>query len=362
MIYPTDEVLVNWNLFQKFKFFILAAFLCVWLGTGVRAYASNTYDKEQVSFDSFSWFLGSTTTNRINKDSYGDVSIPVYLQLRFSGSQYQYFSGFLVLSGAINFTISFPDSNGNVSAMWFENAANEGIDIRYNLNNPSNVFIFFDNWLCQDSVGILVGYLHCSIYSSYDYVTLSFANQNQRLNYSSGIVYRSSSEYGLVSAIVYAINNSSDIDTVIDYLYIIKNNIPLINDVLFELESQSTILNTLSSKLTLIYNKDVELYNLLYNYINNSNSGASAASQAAADLAGAAADQHAIEASLAALSPGNMSDLDSADGLAVLENVTNATRFWSTLVTQFSEVSGILWGVFIIALLLGLIAFILRLR
>lgn len=104
-----------------------------------------------------------------------------------------------------------------------------------------------------------------------------------------------------------------------------------------------------------------KLMNLLDSYINANISDP--VDHAATQAAGLAQNQAAAEQSLAALSPADMGDFDSAvSDITILDDVSNSLVFWTNAVHAFSTRSGSLWGVFIFGLLIGLIAFILRLR
>lgn len=109
------------------------------------------------------------------------------------------------------------------------------------------------------------------------------------------------------------------------------------------------------------YTQFKKLYDLIESYIN---ADVSAPVDQAANQAGnLASNEAAAEASLAALSPANLGDFDNAvSEITILDDVSQSLVFWTTAVNGFSTRSGSLWGIFIFGLLIGLIAFILRLR
>lgn len=206
-----------------------------------------------------------------------------------------------------------------------------------NLNDPKQ---FYAELIVRDSsTGNITKTLKfLKYYSIYQY-TYFF------IDCPSGFPYSNNAEYYI------KVYNTTD--PIYNYSYYRYNGIGNYSFIRSDDIEYYTILSALYSS---------NLYDLIYGYINGGNNGAIAASQAASNLGSQAAQEAAMEASVAALAPGNLSDLENSDPLDFLSEISTSTSFWGSLVTSFSTVSGVFWGIFIIGLLLGLIAFILRLR
>lgn len=203
--------------------------------------------------------------------------------------------------------------------------------------------------------------------SSLLYFSIPLRNTSRTIpNYDLSIFIYSNGGYYKISDIFYKFSYNH-VDVFLDNVFLYQSTPTYI---IFESNYPLTIYGISYGKY--ILNSDIEywsilsdlqnnrLYNLIESYINANVSDP--VDQAATQAAGLAQNQLAAEQSLAALSPGRMEDLDAADAFDILDETANSTRFWTMLVNEFSISSGVLWGVFIFALMIGLIAFILRLR
>lgn len=254
-------------------------------------------------------------------------------------------------------TISWNDASSYVS---FNGASSDGSTWSDSISNSNKIYLSFTfNYITNESILLKI---YSKLYNS---------GSQYRNDITLNGVYRSSiSNSNILDTFDYYFSNSSFLSNSLLYIDGIRQG-----TYIFEFSSDHPFSFT-STTLNFYYlsSSDIEywsilnniqnnkFYDLLYDYIYGSDSGGAVASSAASDLGSAAANQQAAEESIYALAPGNLSDLDSADAFGVLDNITNSTAFWGDLVIGFSNVSGILWDVFIFSLMVGLIVFILRLR
>lgn len=327
----------------------------LWLGSGVvRAAAAD--NPSQFSFTSV-YIVNNSQSGLIYEDSYGDILIPVYFWYNAAVND-----GFL--NGTLAFNVgsfTYKDSNNvNVPVNYFEAVNLNGLSTRYD-NRTGNGYIYFDNFHNRKEFSQLIGYFHVSVNTTAASTIVYSNSLEKQATITYNYVYHTDYEFGLENAVIAAINDSSDINSIILHLLNIQNNTALL-DYIIDYLANNRNLTEIYNQLVSLNATETRLYNEIYNYIHQSNTGANAASQAASELGSEAANQGNIEESLVALAPGNISDLDSADAFGVLDDIQLSTAFWVDAVHQFSIESGILWGIFIFALIIGLIAFILRLR
>lgn len=352
--------LVGSKALQKYHkivtYIVTFALLCsLWLGVGVIRVAAAD---NPVSFtlSGGSLHVGTNSFGVFYENNYDDILIPVYCYLSGDNSN-------VYLNGVYNVSVS-PFSfrcsdNTNASVLYFEAVNYEGLTVRY---TNGSINLFFDDFFFKNGLSYPVGYFHLSVNTTAA-STMIYTNSSYDRVFTLGTsyTYASTFEYGLENAVIAAINDSSDINTIILYLLNIQNNTALL-DYIIDYLANNRNLTEIYNQLVNLNATETLLYNEIYNYLHQSNAGANAASQAASELGSEAANQGNIEESLVALAPGNISDLDSADAFGVLDDIQLSTAFWVDAVHQFSIESGILWGIFIFALIIGLIAFILRLR
>lgn len=343
---------------------VTIALICsLWLGSGVVRAAASSTDWNPLNITSAIIWTQGNSTSTIYRDSYDDIAIPLYMSLSVSDNfgNLNYISGYINNNFSTNF--SFKDSqNLNCSYLYFEPYSEAGISTRLSPQS-NNVFISFDNVRYTFGYGVLIGWFHVSVNSANTANSTIIYYNLTSIDITSGNKYfiASRGETGLTYAVIQAIDNASDINTIILHLLNIQNNTALLDYIIDYLANHRN-LTEIYNQLVSLNATETLLYNEIYNYIHQSNAGANAASQAASELGSEAANQGNIEESLVALAPGNISDLDSADAFGVLDDIQLSTAFWVDAVHQFSIESGILWGIFIFALIIGLIAFILRLR
>lgn len=365
----TGEVPANLNPLRKFNKFVTIIFLSLLLGlaAGEPVLASSS-DVGTIDFDS----LGTnamTITIYASQGGYyiGDdmheLKVPVYIRFTngsdISPYSYSYLTGISRYNVGINIFGTDPSTPVNVNPAYFEGVITDNLHVLWNTAN--GLRIYYDNYRIDSGQSnyreIFIGYM---VYqfdtpsSGFQY-TLEFpsktgvapTNNNMRAT---------AYEYGFVEAMVYSLDSCESLADIYSTLLMIAQDTDYLRAILEGLE-------TLDSHVLYLLQTADEIRDLLDSYINpTENPAAEAASNAAHVAESAVGAEAAAVASLAALSPGNMQDLDDADPMGVLDDISTSTQFWGNLVLGFSEYSSALWGVFIFALLVGLIAFILRLR
>lgn len=348
--------LVHSQILKRFNAAALIVAMIIGLAlSGDRVNAAD--DPVSFNFSAGDFHLTANSFGTFYDDSYSDILIPVYCYLSGNNSSV-YLNGVCNAScSAFSFHCS---DNTNASLIYFEPINYQGLTVRY---TNGSINLFFNDFYFRNGLSYPIGYFHISVATTAS-STMIYVNDSatHNLTFGSSYTYATSYEYGLENAIISAINSASDVNEIITILNGIRNYTALLNSILDYL-SQNRTLTEIYNQLVTSNQTQSAIYQEIYNYIHDNNSGAAAASQAAQSAGSQAANQAAAEASLAALSPGNMADLDSAlQNFDLLDNVRQSTTFWTYCVNQFSTRSGALWGIFIFGLIIGLIAFILRLR
>lgn len=360
----TDAAPVNWNALKKFSKVFVTILLSLTLGlaAGEPVLASSQSvgnpDRDVLDNSYFSGSIYPTQAAYHIEGATNELVVPVFYNMSNFPDTYNmsYLSGYVMFQN-IGLTVFGSDTSAPVNVMpeWFEPVNTDTIQVAW--NTSYSLRIYFNNYRILDNSSnnriILLGYIHYTFDEASSAFWYQFPTANKQVNAASnGIMYGSAYEYGFADSIIYAIDTSTDINQIITWLSDISQNTAYSYQVLQALQSRAVVID----------GHVVDIYDLLYDYIYPDEDPAAEASSAANVANSLAAQQVAEEAALMSLAPGNMEELDAAAPLGILDDVSNSTRFWGTLVQEFSTGAGALWGVFIFALLVGLITFILRLR
>lgn len=347
--------------------FILVTSIAIAL-SGDRVFASaqsvGGIDYDTLTVQECTATIGFPYASYVVSDGMTQLKIPVYL--RFTNpipvnDTWCYMSGYIRYNKGLNAFIMDTNIPVNITPAYFESVEQDTIRVAW--NTSSGLRIYFDNYRIDSASTayqtINLGYIVYNFQAPNSTFTLNFTTSTlSSVAPSNATVRLTAYEYGFAESIAYAINTSSDIDTIISWLSNISHDTDYLPSIMQNLSTnfQYTI-NWLSD----ISQSNYDLYVLIRDYINDPDVGQNA-SEAAAMVGSQAAQEHAAQESLYALSPGNMNDLDGAlNDFGLLDSVKNSTDFWGYCINQFSSRSGPLWGIFIFGLILGLIAFILRL-
>lgn len=352
----TDAAPVNWNALKKFSKVFVTILLSLTLGlaAGEPVLADSDYTNYTTVTGTFS-LEGNEFTVYPGQNEY---IVPVRLSMTYTPSAashtYEYLSGRISINGIWN---QFTASSSRYD-MYFESLDNGDF---FATSVGNNMNLYFNNWRgITQGYSFLIGYLHFIFEDVSQEFNFKFArgNSNQTLATAASTTYLRSTvaPYGFWQAVMDGIDSSEAIQDIYQDLSAMKAA-----DAQFYL-SVREILYRIDTNTQYIYQWSEDIYNLLYDYIYPSQDPAAQASSAANVAESLAAAQVAQEQALMSMAPGNMEELDAAAPLGILDDVSNSTRFWGTLVQEFSTGAGALWGVFIFALLVGLITFILRLR
>lgn len=342
--------------------FILVTSMAIAL-SGDRVFASfqsvGIPDRDVLDNSYFSGTIYPTQAAYHVEGATNELVIPVFYNMSNFPDTYNmaYLSGYVMFQN-IGLNVFGSDTSAPVNVMpeWFEPANTDTIQIAW--STSYSLRIYFNNYRILDNSSnnriILLGYIHYTFDEASSAFWYQFPTANKQVNAASnGIMYGSAYEYGFADSIIYAIDTSTDINQIITWLADISQNTAYAYQ----------ILSGIQSRLVIVDGHVVDLYDLIYDYLYpDQNPGAEDASEAAAQVGSQAAQEHAAQESLYALSPGNMNDLDRAlNDFGLLDSVKNSTDFWGFCISEFSSRSGPIWGIFIFGLILGLIAFILRL-
>lgn len=175
--------------------------------------------------------------------NYVDVKVPLYVGVNADNkSSRTYLSGSLRLNGSFNSMFSFRDSaNNNLAVQYIEPASDFVL-----FGNPeySLFTIHFNNLLWDNSTvnqyQVLVGFVHFSFNYSADNTNIYCTNSSVSPSINYNYLYFTDSEYGLVSALVYAIDHSTDIEQIISLLGTLDTDI--LNQVIPQLQNINGIL------------------------------------------------------------------------------------------------------------------------
>lgn len=358
----TDAAPVNWNALKKFSKVFVTILLALTLGlaAGEPVLADDDYTSISAAGMAATFSLGASSYYVGDNTNYLDV--PVYASFSAYGASnsFKYLSGMTYYSITNTyFTFDVSNTSVNVKKQYFIPNEVNGFSCLW--LDGASLRLYFNNFSFNGSgtaYFILLGYMRYEFDAVPSGFQLNFTRSTSGSPISPAVcnIRATDFEYGFMSAVIDGIDNSSAIQQIYQDLLAMKNA-----NSTFYLQVTNA-LNRIESDIESVDQWSHDIYLLLYDYIYPSQDPGAAASQAANEAAAIASQEVAAEASLAALSPGNMEDLDAVEPLGVLDDVANSTRFWGTLVEEFSFDSGPLWGVFILALLVGLIGFILRLR
>lgn len=151
--------------------------------------------------------------------SYDDIVVPVYMNLQGISGSPMYYSGYIYGStNAFNFT----DSNSNRYVISYFESANDNIRTTY---FRTNAFwnIYLDNVIISNNNSTLIGYLHLMGNEQNPTLTLYCNNALQTINVTAHMLYSTGYEFGFVNAMVYALDNSTNLDGMYDILNHIEN-------------------------------------------------------------------------------------------------------------------------------------------
>lgn len=194
-----------------------------------------------------------------------DVAVPVYIGINSDNrSARTYLSGRLMFSEKLNALFTFQDSSGaNLGIQYFEPVFD---DIR--IDRPENSLkLYFDNYFWESDISvtncILFGYFHFSFSYSASNTNIISNTSYVVINPISNYLYMTESSYGLVNAIVYAIDHSTDIQEIITLLGTLDND--LLNQVVPQLQNINGILGQIYNYLqTLNANQTQNFRQLVY--------------------------------------------------------------------------------------------------
>ena len=360
----TDADPVNWNALKKLSKGIFPLLLSIVLGlaSGVPVQASSVVDYDAVLSTDLVMELSTSQASYYIGDGMSELRVPVYMRFTetsVAAFSFSYWSGMNRYNVGLNWMGVDPNSPINVNIAYFEGVDTDTITVLW--NTSKGLRIFYNNYHFTSYQGtyreVFLGYMVYQFDNPSSGFTFTFPTVLKANNSPANNSVRATNfEYGFAQAVADGINDSQAVQDIYDDLSAMKS-------------AQSTFFQTVSQDLYYIYSAVQSLdqwsnmiYTLLYDYIHPTQNPGEAASEAGQIAESMAAQEAAASASLAALSPGNMADLDAVEPLGILDTVSNSTQFWGTLVQEFSTASGAIWGVFIFALLVGLIGFILRLR
>ena len=351
---------------QKFNHVITVLLTAILLGLSfpeVRVLADVPYSDLDLTF-----YTDSALDININSSADSIIfRVPLFVKINVSNvNRYKYISGYLnSTSGSIVTKMPCTVDSFAANYLYYE-PINDSIYI--NRPDLSTVVVYFNSFFIDANASsanyvIQIGYIYYSAECTDGIANVRFNTNSYTPTFGYSPAFTiSDAPTGIYTAIMEAINNASDIDSIISVLNTISSDTRLLASILQAISDNGSLLANIYARLGQMHSTETSLYNEVYSYIHGSNSGANAASEAAADLGSQANVQASMEAVLASLSPGDFSDIDNADAFGVLRDTTVSLSFWGQLVSGFADYSGVIWGFFILALMLGLIAFILRLR
>lgn len=194
-----------------------------------------------------------------------DVAVPVYIGINSDNrSARTYLSGRLMFSERLSELFIFQDSNGsNLGVQYFEPVFD---DIR--VDRPENTLtLYFDNYFWESNTvitqNILLGYFHFSFSYSASNTNVLATTYYRIIIPTSNYLYMTDSSFGLVNAIVYAIDHSTDIQEIITLLGTLDND--LLNQVVPQLQNINGILGQIYNYLqTLNANQTQNFRQLVY--------------------------------------------------------------------------------------------------
>lgn len=222
-----------------------------------------------------------------NNNNYSQVKVPLFLGI--SGSNLQgniYYSGLafdpnITLVSQFNFT----DSNNNRLVPQYFEPINDSINL--SRIDASNFTIYFNNYFSRSIPSPraeLIGYFVFNFqYNSENTLVIC---QNNTFNFtpSGSYVFMTSSSFGLVDSIVYAINHSSEIDQIVLVLSSINSDI--LTQVVPQLSNINGILGSIYNRLNELKLSEIQnMRTLIYalSGIDMTNTTSSALSQATYD-------------------------------------------------------------------------------
>lgn len=356
----TDVAPVNWNALKKFSKVFVTILLSLVLGLAAGEPVRAEEDYTSISAAGMAATIALGASSYYVGDNTNILDVPIYASFTAYGgtNAFRYFSGIAYYSITNSyFTFDISNNTVNVKKQYFIPSEVNGFSCLW--LDSASLRLYFNNFTFNGSgtaYYILLGYMRYEFDSVPTGFQLNFTRTTNSLTPSVCNVRATDYEYGFMSAVVDGIDNSSAIQQIYQDLLAMKNA-----NSTFYLQVTNA-LNRIESDIESVDQWSHDIYQLLYDYIYPRQDPAAQASSAANVAESMAAEQVAQEQALMSMAPGNMEELDAAAPLGILDDVSNSTRFWGTLVQEFSTGAGALWGVFIFALLVGLITFILRLR
>lgn len=198
--------------------------------------------------------------------NYYDVSVPLYVGVNADNKVSRtYLSGSLRLNGSLTSLFRFTDSNNSNLAIQYIEPASDFVLF----GNPEyNLFtIHFNNLLWDNATNnqyqVLVGFLHFSFNYSANNTNIYCTSNSVSPAINNNYLYFSDYEYGLTSTLVYAIDHSTDIESIITLLGSLDND--LLNVVVPQLQNINGILGQIYNYLqTLNANQTQNFRQLVY--------------------------------------------------------------------------------------------------
>lgn len=233
---------------------------------------------------------GNVTTYPVVVDgnTYGYI-VKVPLWLRVSGSPIDgsginngtYISGNVSFGYGLYSQFTFTDNeNHNLSYQRFEN---DRYDIRLGRVDGTFTNLAFDNYLWVGYSRVLLGYFVFEFDTNTNPANVYATPQTLAYTTNASTLYSTEYEYGFVNAVVSAINNASDVDTLIGIMESIDINSGYLPEILSTMRAQYPELYSLVSRIfategnilsvnTSTFNAVNSILNLLNNQYNTQES------------------------------------------------------------------------------------------
>lgn len=201
-------------------------------------------NKVLVSFESGSGqeiYIVTENTMYFTEDSYtyNDIVVPVYLRFK-NNYNLGYFSGYVT---ATITPFNYVDGNSNRLVInYFEDNV-DNIFIDY-VKTSGSFLLTFDNAHIRSNVDIPIGYFHLMTNNNITgSLTITCNNRTQMATIGSNQLYETAYEYGYVNAMIYALNNSANVEEMLTILNSIDAN--MLPEILTVMRSNHTALYNL---------------------------------------------------------------------------------------------------------------------
>lgn len=214
-----------------------------------------------------------TATNVGAENNYTQIKVPVYMRINGDNLRpNEYYSGTLWFSGInIASQFGFKTSDGaNKAPQYF-------VPADYSLNmgriDTAGTYLYFDNWMGReiqiDSRAELIGYYVFSFQTSTELTNLITTNNTYTATPNGMYLYRTPYLYGFVDSVIYAINNASDVDELIEILESIDVYSGYLPDILTTMQSQYTELYALISRIFATEGNILSVNTSTFNAVNS---------------------------------------------------------------------------------------------